>query len=81
MEPEEIPENRFGGKIKNISSRDLTENEKKVLELGAKLCPVEHDIDRARLQKDLNAGFRNMKLKDFFYPENQDNRDNEEKRI
>ena len=59
----------------------MTENEKKVLELGAKYCPVEHDIDRSRLQKDLNAGFRKMKLKDFFYPVNEDNRDEEEKRF
>ena len=41
---------------------------------------MEHDVDRARFQKDINEGFRRMKIKDFFYPDS-DSRSVEEKRF
>ena len=50
----EIVLNVLEAKVKNISSRELTEHETKLLELGPKFCLVEHDVDRARIQKDLN---------------------------
>ena len=59
---------------------ELTETKLSVLELGPKFCPVEHDINRARYQKDLNEGFRRMKLKAKFYPD-EDFRTEEEKRF
>ena len=59
---------------------ELTETQLSVLELGPKFCPVEHDINRARYQKDLNEGFRRMKLKAKFYPD-EDFRTEEEKRF
>ena len=77
IEPEE---NRINGKVKNLSSKVLDEYERSVLELGPKFCPVENDLDRARLQKDLKEGFRRMKIKEFFHPE-VDSRIEEEKRF
>ena len=77
-EEEEV--NQLEGKVKNLSSRELTELEKELLELGPKFCLVEHDIDRARYQKDLNEGFRRMKLEDPFYPD-EDVRSEEENRF
>ena len=68
------------GKVKNLSSVELTEAQESILELGPKFCPVEHDINRARYQKDLNEGFRRMKLKAKFYP-GEDSRSEEEKRF
>ena len=75
-----MPECRITGKVKNLSSRQLRVPEKELLEKGPKFCPVEQDIDRARFQKDLNQGFRRMKIKDFFYPD-VDSRSEEEKRF
>ena len=42
-----------------------------MLEKGPKFCPVEHDINRARFQKDLNNGFRGTQLREHFYPEEE----------
>ena len=50
------------------------------MEMGPKFCPVESDIDRARFQKDLNMVFRRMKIKDYFYPD-EDSRSEEENRF
>ena len=50
------------------------------LSLGAKLCPVEQDIDRKLLEKDLEAWYRGMRIK-ANYPESQDDRTEEEKRF
>ena len=71
---------RIHGKVKNLSSQQLTQDQLTLLELGPKFCPVEHDINRARLQKDFNSGFRRMKLREHFHPEN-DSRSEEEKRF
>ena len=71
---------RIHGNVKNLSSQELTEHQFSVLELGPKFCPVEHDLNRARFQKDLNAGFRRMKLREHFYPE-EDTRTEEQKRF
>ena len=73
-------EGRLHGNVKNLSSQELTGAKRELLELGPKFCPVEHDINRARLQKDLNAGFRSMQLREHFYPE-EDSRTEEEKRF
>ena len=48
-----IEPNNLEAKVKNSSSRELTEHEQKLLELGPKFCLVEHDIKRGKLQKDL----------------------------
>ena len=76
----EVHTSRIHGKVKNLSSIELTEAQVTVLELGPKFCPVEHDINRARYQKDLNEGFRRMKLKAKFFPD-MDTRTEEEKRF
>ena len=39
-----------------------------------------HDINRARFQKDFNAGFRRMRLREHFYPD-EDQRSEEQKRF
>ena len=78
--PEVVEENRINGKVKNLSSKVLDRYEKEVLELGPKFCPVERDLDRAKLQKDLKEGFRRMKIKEYFYPD-EDSRNEEEKRF
>ena len=80
QEQPEVHISRIHGKVKNLSSMELTETQLSVLELGPKFCPVEHDINRARYQKDLNEGFRRMKLKAKFYPD-EDFRTEEEKRF
>ena len=61
--------NILHGKVKNLSTHQLTEHERALLELGPKFCPIEHDLNRARFQRDLNAGFRRMRLKAHFYPD------------
>ena len=48
-----------------------------MLELGPKLCPVERDLDRAKLKKDMK-GFIRLKIKEYFYP-GEDSRSEEEK--
>ena len=78
--PQPDDANRLGAKVKNLSSKELTAGQSHLLELGPKFCPVEHDIDRARFQKDLNQGFRKMKLMDQFHPD-EDNRSEEEIRF
>ena len=70
--------NRLGAKVKNISSSNLTEGQLHLLELGSTFCPVEHN--RARLQKDLNDGFRRMKHMDQFKTD-EDSRTEEEIRF
>ena len=62
-------ERRLHGNVKNLSAQELTGAKREVLELGPKFCPVEHNINRAQLQKDLNAGFRSKKLREHFFPE------------
>ena len=85
MEPE-VPFNEVNeatnvtNKVKNISSKTLSESEIEILELGPKFTPVQKDLDRAKLQKDLDYGFRRMKLTDFFHPD-EDTRDEEDKRF
>ena len=77
---EVVEENRINGKVKNISSCRLDQCKREVLELGPKFCPVERDLDRAKLQKDLNEGYRRMKIKEYLYP-GEDSRSEEEKRF
>jgi hypothetical protein len=67
--PQPDDANRLGAKIKNLSSKELTAGQLQLLELGPKFCPVEHDIDRSRFQRDLNQGFRKMKLLDQCHPD------------
>ena len=65
-----------------LCNRNVKCDRSKVIgkELGPKFCLVETDIDRARFQKDLNAGFRRMKLADIFHKDG-DSRSEEEKRF
>ena len=77
---EVTPTNRLTGKVKNISSKQLSEHELEVIQLGPKFTPVQKDLDRAKLQRDLDKGFRRMKLADFHHPD-EDTRDEEGKRF
>ena len=76
----EIGQQRFTGKVKNLSTEPLDKGEQESLELGQNFCPVVKDIDRSKFQKDLKAGFRRMKICDFFHPD-EDVRTEEEKRF
>ena len=42
---------RIHGKVKNLSTVQLTHGQQSLLELGPKFCPIEHEINRARFQK------------------------------
>ena len=48
--------------------------------MGAKFCPVELDIDRARLEKDLEQWCRRIRIKAHF-GDSEDLRTAEEKRF
>ena len=50
------------------------------LSLGAKFCPVELDIDRKQLEKDLEVWYRRLRIK-ANYPDSEDTRTEEEKRF
>ena len=50
------------------------------MSLGPQFCPIKKDVDRARIQSDLNAGFRRMRLAYHFHP-SEDKRTEEEKRF
>ena len=50
------------------------------LSLGAKFCPVELDIDRKQLEKDLETWYRRLRLKANF-SDSEDIRTSEEKRF
>ena len=44
-------ERRLHGNVKNLRAQELAWAKRELLEWGPKFCPVEHDINRARLQK------------------------------
>ena len=52
----------------------------KLLRLGAKFYPVELDIDRKQLEKDLETWYRRLRLKANF-SDSEDIRTSEEKRF
>ena len=58
----------------------MSESIKEFLSLGSKFCPNELDIDRAKLEKDLGAWFRRLRLKAHF-DDKDDTRTDEEKRF
>jgi hypothetical protein len=53
-------------KVKNLSDEPITDEMIAFLSLGAKFCPVELDIDRKQLEKDLEAWYRRMRIKANF---------------
>ena len=67
-------------KVKNLSNIPMSESVRAFLSLGAKFCPNELDIDRAQLEKDLEAWFRRLRLKANF-EDKEDLRTEEEKRF
>ena len=66
--------------MKNLSCKALHKAEVELLSLGPQFCPVQLDVDRAKIQSDLNAGFRRMRLAYHFHP-SEDQRSEEEKRF
>ena len=75
-----LSENYWDGLVKNLSFKILTKAELELLSLGPQFCPIKKDVDRARIQYDLNAGFRRMRLAYHFHP-SEDKRTEEEKRF
>ena len=69
-----------GVKVKNFSDIPMPDSVKAFLSLGAKFCPNELDIDRAKLEIDLESWFRRLKLKANFQ-DKEDLRTEEEKRF
>ena len=49
--------------MKNLSDDPMPKEMEKFLSLGAKFCPVELDIYRKQLEKDLEAWYRRLRLK------------------
>ena len=67
-------------KVKNLSLCPLPESIEAFLSLGAKFTPVQLDIDRSQLEKDLESWFRRLRIKEYF-EDKMDERSEEEKRL
>ena len=67
-------------KVKNLSLCPLPESIEAFLSLGAKFTPVQLDIDRCQLEKDLESWFRRLRIKEYF-EDKKDERSVEEKRF
>ena len=66
--------------IKNISDEPLTEVEKNFFSKGMKFCPVELDPPIVRMQNELNAFYRRLRIKWHFF-DKTDNRSGLEKKF
>jgi len=58
--------------IINLSSRDLTFNEKEILSKGLKFIPTTNKYDITKLQSDLCEWERRMRLKEYFHDKQND---------
>ena len=67
-------------KVKNLSDSPMPESIEAYLSLGAKFTPVQLDIERAELEKDLETWFRRLRIKEYF-EDKKDERSEEEKRF
>ena len=63
-----------------MSDSPIPESIQAFLSLGAKFTPVQLDIDRVQLEKDLESWFRRLRIKEYF-GDKKDERTNEEKRF
>ena len=52
-------------KVKNLSDSPMPESIKAFISLGAMFTPIQLDIHRAELEKDLEKGFRRLGLKNI----------------
>jgi hypothetical protein len=53
-------------KVKNLSEVPMPESIKAFLSLGGKFTPAQLDIDREQLEKDMEAWFRRLRIKEYF---------------
>ena len=63
-----------------MSDSPIPESIQAFLSLGAKFTPVQLDIDRVQLEKDLESWFRRLRIKEYF-GDKKDERTNEEQRF
>ena len=75
---EHLPEG-WNGIVKNISNEAVTEVEENLLKKGKKFCPVELDPPLIRMQKELNAFYRSLRLEWFFHDQEDSRSDLERK--
>ena len=66
--------------MKNFSKDQIPEEIEAFCSLGPKACPVELDVNTARLDTEINAFFRRLKLTKHF-EDSDDKRNEEEKRF
>jgi hypothetical protein len=62
----EYSQSNWNGVIKNFSGEAVTDVEEKLFMKGKKFCPVELDPPIVRIQKELNAFFRTLRLQWIF---------------
>ena len=55
------------GSVVNLSRRDLSEEDMRLLSKGLKFSPTPTDIDKAKLKEDLEAYKRRMRLRWQYY--------------
>ncbi len=55
--------------VVNLSSYDLTEQERSILLKGLKFCPTPGEPNMQEIRNDLKSFFRKLKLRDYFYEE------------
>ena len=67
-------------KVKNFSKDPIPAEIEAFCSLGPKACPVELDVNTARLDTEINAFFRRLKLTKHF-EDSEDQRDEEEKHL
>ena len=67
-------------KVKNFASDPIPPELEAFLSLGPKACPVELDVNLARLDGDIHKFIRRLRLVQLFKDE-EDKRDTEDKRF
>ena len=69
-----IPHQEFNQgvqRVVNLSSRVLSEAELSVLSKGLKFCPTPEEIDVYQLRKDITEYVRRIRLREFFYSDEE----------
>ena len=56
--------------VVNLSSVELSEDEKHLLERGLSFCPTPPRVNTFQLQFDLNMFYRRLRLREYFFNEN-----------
>jgi len=64
--------NRGHQTVVNLSQRVLTQTEVSLLSKGLKFCPTPEKIDIYSLQKDIEEYVRRVRLREYFYSEQDD---------